>query len=66
MFHGSVPGFWGEFCLCVFSSLIRNDPKKKTDKQLFGTHPVPGQSRKFVYVSVFLLFLTIPPPQKKN
>ena len=32
--------------------------RKKTHKQLFGTHPVPGQSRKFVYVYVFFLFLT--------
>ena len=24
--------------------------KKNRHKQLFGTHPVPGQSRKFVYV----------------
>ena len=27
--------------------------RKKTHKQNFGTHPVPGQSRKFVYVYVF-------------
>ena len=27
--------------------------KKKTHKQIFGTHPVPGQSRKPVYVHVF-------------
>ena len=45
--------FWG-FCLCVFSPPIRNDPKKH--KQLFGTHPVPGQFRKFVYVYVFFSF----------
>ena len=38
-----------------FSSPIRNDPKKKK-KKLFGTHPVPGQSRKFVYVYVFFSF----------
>ena len=37
--------------MCFFSP-IRNDPKK-THKQIFGTHPVPGQSRKFVYVYVF-------------
>ena len=41
--------------MCFFSP-IRNDPKK-THKQLFGTHPVPGQSRNFVYVYVFFLFL---------
>ena len=58
-FHGIVPGFWGEFCLCVFFSPIRNDPKKKTHKQIFGTHPVPGQSRKFVYVDVFFLSLIL-------
>ena len=43
--------------MCFFSP-IRNDPKK-THKQLFGTHPVPGQSRKFVYVYVFFLSLNI-------
>ena len=31
--------------------------RKKTHKQNFGTHPVPGQSRGFVYVYVFFLFL---------
>ena len=31
-------------------SPIRNDRKKKTHKQNFGTHPVPRQSRKVVYV----------------
>ena len=41
--------------MCFFSP-IRNDPKK-THKQIFGTHPVPGQSRKFVYVYVFFLSL---------
>ena len=56
-FHGIVPGFLGDFCLCVFFSPIRNDPKK-THKQIFGTQPVPGQSREFVYVYVFFLFLT--------
>ena len=39
-----------------FFSPVRNDPKK-THTQLFGTHPVPGQSRKSVYVYVFFLFL---------
>ena len=32
-------------------------PPKKTHKQNFGIYPVPGQSRKFVYVYVFLLSL---------
>ena len=32
---------------------------QKTHKQNFGTHPVPGQSRKFVYVYVLLLSLTL-------
>ena len=41
-----------------FFSPIRNDPKK-THKQIFGTHPVPGQSRKFVYVYVFFLSLRV-------
>ena len=31
--------------------------RKKTHKQNFGTHPVPGQSRKFVYV--YVLFLSL-------
>ena len=41
--------------MCIFSP-IRNGPKK-THKQIFGTHPVPGQSCKFVYVYVFFLSL---------
>ena len=43
--------------MCFFSP-IRNDPKK-THKQNFGAHPVPGQSRKFVYVYVFFLSLSL-------
>ena len=35
-----------------FFSPIRNDPKR-THKQNFATRPVPGQSRKFVYVLLF-------------
>ena len=45
----------------MFFSPIRNDPKK-THKQIFGTHPVPGQSRKFFYVCVFFLSLIISTP----
>ena len=44
--------FGGNF-VYVFFSPIGNDPKRKTHKQNFGTHPVPGQPRKFVYVYVF-------------
>ena len=51
----------GDF-VYVFFSPIRNDPKK-THKQNFGTHPVPGQSRKFVYVYVFFLSLTSEGPK---
>ena len=58
IFHGIVPGFWGGILFMCFSSPIRNDPKK-THKQNFGTHPVPGQSRKFVYVYVFFLSLML-------
>ena len=49
--HGIVPGFWGDFVYVFSPSPIRNDPKK-THKQMFATHPVPGQSRKFVHVYV--------------
>ena len=66
-FHGIVLGFWGEFCLCVYSPPQGMTPpkkkEKKTHKQLFGTHPVPGQSRKFVYVYVFFLSLIFEPGQ---
>ena len=56
-FHGIVAGFWGGF-VYVFFSPTRNDPKKKkTHKQNFATHPVPGQSREFVYVYAFFLSL---------
>ena len=30
--------------------------RQNTPKQIFGTHPVSGQSRKFVYVYVFFLW----------
>ena len=33
--------------------------RQKTHKQLFATHPVPGQSRTFVYVYVFFLSLMV-------
>ena len=51
--------FGGDF-VYVFFLPLRNDPKK-THKQNFGTHPVPGQSRKFVYVYVFFLSLSFDP-----
>ena len=50
----------GDF-IHVFCSHIGNDTKNKTHKQIFGTRPVPGQSRKFVYVYVFFLSLTYCP-----
>ena len=53
IFTGLSRDFWGEF-VYVFCSPIGNGPKK-THKQNFGTHPVPGQSREFVYVYVFFL-----------
>ena len=46
-------------------SPIRNDPETKPHKQMFGTHPVPGQSRKFVYVYVFFLSLNLASPETK-
>ena len=55
-FHGNVPGFGGEFCLCVFFSPIRND-LKKTHKHNFATRPILGQSHKLVYVFVFFFSL---------
>ena len=54
-FLGLSRDFGGDF-VYVFFSPIRNDPKK-THKQIFGTHPVPGQSRKVVYVYVCFLSL---------
>ena len=45
--------------MCFFLPL-RSDPEKKKphiNKLIFGTHPVPGQSREFVYVYVFFLSL---------
>ena len=55
--HGIVPGLWGEIMFVLF--LPTMNEKKKTHKQKFGTHPVPGQSRKFVYVYVLFLSLNI-------
>ena len=54
-FRGIIPGFWGGLCLCVF--LPHKEWPEKTHKQNFGTHPVPGQSRKFICVYVFFLSL---------
>ena len=52
-FHGIVSRFGGggggNLFMCFFSP-IRNDPKTKTHKQMFATHPVPRQSCTFVYV----------------
>ena len=56
IFHGIVPGVWGEFCLCVFLPHKEWPEKKNTHKQICGTHPVSGQSRIFVYVYVFFSF----------
>ena len=52
MWTGSSRDFWGDFVF-VFSP-IGNDPQK-TQKQIFTTHPDPGQYHKFVYVYVFFL-----------
>ena len=41
----------GDFVYVLFSP-IRSDPPK-TRKQMFATHPVPGQSPKFVNVYMF-------------
>ena len=49
---------------CVRARMIPGPSGKEwpenthTHKLIFGTHPVPGQSRKFVYVSVFFLSLS--------
>ena len=49
-FHGIVPGFSGDSVHVFFSPMmIRNDLPKQHE-QNFHTHPVPGQSRRFVYV----------------
>ena len=59
-----LPGFLGGGgFVYVFFSPIRNDPPPpKAHKQKFAIHPVPGQSRKYVYVNVFLL---LPAPLQK-
>ena len=63
-FHGIIPGLGGGGqSVYVFFSPIGNDPKK-THKQLFGTHPVPGQSRTFVYFACFFLSLIAGVPKK--
>ena len=49
---------FGENFVYVFFSPIRNDPKqKKHINKFLAPTPVPGQSRKFVYVYVFFLSL---------
>ena len=44
--------FWGGDFVYVLFSPKRNDPRK-THQQNVATHPVPGQSRIFIYVYVF-------------
>ena len=51
-FTGLSRDFGGDFVYVFF--LPHNEWKKK--KLNFGTHPVPGESRKFVYVYVFFSF----------
>ena len=52
-FTGLSWDFWGNSVYVCF--LPHQEWPEKTHKQIFGTHPVPGQSRKFVYVYVFFL-----------
>ena len=55
-FHGILfRDFGGDFVYVFF--LLHKEWPKKTHKQNFGTHPVPGQSRQFVYVYVFFVSL---------
>ena len=45
--------------MCFF--LPHKECPEKTHKQIFGTHPVPGQSREnFVYVFFSLCFFSLP------
>ena len=48
-FHGIVPGFWGGFCLCVFFSPIRNDPKKHINKILAPTQSRDNPANLFMF-----------------
>ena len=50
VFTGLSRDFGGDFVL-----FLPHKEGKKTHKQLFGSHPLPGQSRKFVCVYVFFL-----------
>ena len=63
-YHGFVPWFFGDFCLCVFSP--HKEWPEKTHKQKIATRPIPGQSRKFVYVYVFSFSLIIVLPLNKR
>ena len=59
------PGILGGILFVCFVSPTRND-QKKTPKQIFGTHPVPGQSRKFIYVYVLFLSLILQESRKRG
>ena len=59
MFDGIVLGLGGEFCLCVLSSPHKEWPQKAHKQNFLAPNLVQGQSRKFVYVYVFLLSLRL-------
>ena len=64
MLRGLSQGLGGGLCLCVF--LPHKEWPQKTHKPDFGTHPVPGQSRKFVYIYVFFLSLRWTPKPERG
>ena len=51
-FHGIVPEFCGEFCLCVFSP-IRNEKKKHINKFLAPTQSRDNPANLFMFMCVF-------------
>ena len=55
IFTGLSRDLWGDFIYVSFPP-HKKWHEKSTHKHIFGTHPNPGQSRKFVYVYVFFFW----------
>ena len=51
--HGIVPGFWGEFCLCVFSPPKGMTRKKHINKILAPTQSRDNPANLFMFMCFF-------------
>ena len=52
-FHGIIPGFWGEFCLCVLFSPIGMTRKKHINNFLAPTQSRDNPANLFMFMCFF-------------